>query len=121
MKRVVSVLLMVLSLIIGFQQAIIVMHFNLNQAAMEQKFCVNKNEPGLQCHGTCFLRKQLQKTGNSESTTISIYQKVDMLPALITKFEANDGVIEIPMKAPTYNEIQYKAPALEVFVPPPIA
>ncbi len=121
MKKVFSVLLMVLSLLIGFQQVIIVMHFNLNQDAIEQQFCINKNEPELQCHGTCFLRKQLHETGNPGSTSISIYQRVDMLPISIIGFEAKKSITEIRIKRPIYKESLYAEPYREIFVPPPIA
>lgn len=43
--RVISGLLMLLSVLIGFQQAIIVMHFKLNQERIEKEFCENKNKP----------------------------------------------------------------------------
>jgi hypothetical protein len=120
MKKVFSVFLMVLSLLIGFQQAIIVMHFKLNQKAIEQKFCINKNKPTLQCHGTCFLRKQLKETVNPESAPVSIYQRVDMLPISIFEFKAKNRATDIQSKKPIYKETLYTEPYREIFVPPPV-
>jgi len=121
MKKGFSALLMILSLLIGFQQTIIVMHFKLNQDALEEKFCINKDQPELQCHGTCYLKRQLQKTESNESAPINIYQKVDMLPISIIKFETKSQTAEIQVKIATYKEILYKEPPLEIFVPPPNA
>jgi hypothetical protein len=121
MKKVFSVLMMVLSLLVGFQQAIIVMHFKLNQEAIEQAFCINKNKLELQCHGTCHLKKQLQETGNDDPASTGIYQRVDMLPISVTEFKAKNLAVEIRNNTPIYKEIRYIAPCREIFVPPPIA
>lgn len=120
MKQVFSVLMMVLSLLVGFQEAIIVMHFKLNQEAIEQEFCVNRNRPELQCHGTCHLKKQLQKTKNTDTASIGFYQRVDMLPISSMEFEARSLTVEIWNSIPIYKEIQYTEPYREIFVPPPI-
>lgn len=121
MKSVFSVLLMVLSLLIGFQPAIIVMHFKLNQNTIEQEFCINKNAPELQCHGTCFLRKKLQEADNSDSASIKNYQRVDMLPISIIGFEVENWATERRGKASIYRENLYIEPCREILVPPPIA
>lgn len=113
--------MMALSLLIGFQQAIIVMHFKLNQETIEQKFCINKNKPELQCHGICHLKKQLQGTEKSDSASISIYQRVDMLSISVMEFKANNSVIGIRANTSIYKEARYMEPYREVFVPPPIA
>jgi len=118
MKQVFSVLIMVLSLLIGFQQAIIVMHFKLNQEAIEQAFCINKSQPKLQCHGTCHLKKRLQETENTNQSSISMYQKVDMLPFSFIGFKAINSAIEIGANIPFYQEVFYVAPCREIFVPP---
>jgi hypothetical protein len=121
MKIVYSVLLMMLSLLIGFQQAIIIMHFKLNRDAIEQRYCINKNKPGLQCHGACHLKKQLQETENPESASISIYPKIDIFPVSIAAFEVKYSTIEMLNEIPVYKETRYMEPYREIFVPPPIA
>ncbi|SFS60994.1 hypothetical protein [Sphingobacterium wenxiniae] len=120
MKQVFSVLMMVLSLLVGFQQTIIVMYFKLNQEAIEREFCVNKNKPELECHGTCHLKKQLQNTGNSDPASIGIYQRVDMLPISLTEFKTKILIIELRNNIPMYKAIHYAEPYREIFVPPPI-
>ncbi len=54
MQKVLSVLLAVLCLLIGFQKALMLVHFKLNQASIEETLCINKNQPELQCHGSCY-------------------------------------------------------------------
>lgn len=120
MKIVYSVLLMVLSLLIGFQQAIIIMHFKLNRDAIEQRFCINKNKPELQCHGTCHLKKELQETENSGPSAISIYPKIDIFPVSFTALEVTNPIIDIQNKTSIQKDTLYTSPYREIFVPPPI-
>lgn len=120
MKRVFSVLLIALSVLIGFQQALIVVHFKLNRQVIEYEFCVNKNNPNLQCHGTCFLKKRLLESENTNTASVYKYQKVDVLPISTTRFEARNIMIELQDNIPAYKEIRYTEPCREIFVPLPI-
>ncbi|MFV0530678.1 MAG: hypothetical protein ACK5MD_04495 [Flavobacteriales bacterium] len=119
MKKVFGVLLTILILLIGFQQAIIVTHFKLNQKDIEEKFCINKNKPELQCHGKCYLKNKLQKTNNSEPTFNNIYQKIDLLPVTTFKFKEKLP-IKIKSRKFTYGTIHYVEPCQEVLEPPPV-
>ncbi|MBX2924367.1 MAG: hypothetical protein KF746_19350 [Chitinophagaceae bacterium] len=120
MKIVYSVLLMMLSLLIGFQQAMIVVHFKLNRDAIEQRFCINKNNPELQCHGTCHLKKQLRETENSASSIIRTHLKIDIFPASFTALELKNPIMDIQGKTSIHKEPLYTPPYREIFVPPPI-
>lgn len=121
MKQAFSVLLMVLSLLIGFQQAITIIHFKLNQGAIEQAFCVNKDKPWLQCHGTCYLKKQLKKTEDSESSSVSTYPKIDIFIVSTTLFRLKELSNETQVKKPLDKHFFYREPCIDVWVPPPIA
>lgn len=122
MKVVSRVLLIVLSLLTGFQQALIFVHFKLNREAIEQAFCVNKDKPDLQCHGTCYLKKQLQKTTeNPEPASIIVHPWMATYPSLIAESEAKSVTIEIHSTPSADKETRYKEPGLEIAVPPPIA
>lgn len=120
MKSVFSVLLMILSLLISFQQGIMMTHFKINQHTLEDKYCINKNKPALQCHGTCFLRKKLQEAEEANSEAVQVYQSVYMLPVTFIVFEVQHLAITIQLKEPRYKEIIYKEPYPEIQVPPPI-
>lgn len=120
MKIAFSALLMALSLLTGLQQAITVMHFKLNQQVIEQKFCINKDKPALQCHGSCHLKKQLAEAENSGSPSISIYPRIDTFTIAVAAWEIEKSTTVIRNKRSVYKEIFYKAPYIDVLVRPPI-
>lgn len=121
MKKAFSVLFMVLSLLVIFQQAITIIHFKLNQDAIEQAFCINKDKPWLQCHGMCHLKKQLKEPESSETPSIPPYPKIDLFIVSATLFRIKKLPTEAQNKTPLDKRIFYKEPCLEVWVPPPIA
>ncbi|WP_254529959.1 MULTISPECIES: hypothetical protein [unclassified Sphingobacterium] len=118
--RVISGLLMLLSVLVGFQQAIIVMHFKLNQEKIEMAYCENKNKPEMQCHGLCHLKKQLEDQENSETAPPKNYPRVDMLVATDFEFILSDYDSECSEVITGYQEVYYKEPLREIFIPPPI-
>ncbi|MBJ2124455.1 MULTISPECIES: hypothetical protein [Flavobacterium] len=121
MKKVFSITMTILFLLVSFQQALIVVHFKLNQNAIEKEFCVNKAKPELQCHGKCHLKKELQETEkNSDLELRSISKKIDI--ALNTNIQFQVSLIKIitSKKVPIYKELDLLEPCLEIFVPPPI-
>lgn len=118
-KRVFSVFMAFLFLLIVSQRALIIVHFKLNQGTIAQKFCVNKNKPELQCQGLCYLKKELQKTDNNDLETISFYK--DFVMISVTQFEFETKIKEtiIHFKAILYREFVPKDPYFEIFKPPP--
>ena len=62
MKKFFSITMTILFLLVSFQQALIIVHFKLNQNIIEKEFCVNKAKPKMQCHGQCHLKKELEKS-----------------------------------------------------------
>ena len=111
---------MLLSLLIGFRQGIIMLHFKLNQEAIEARFCENKDKPALRCHGDCQLRKHLQKADGSDVAFLHVFLRGDMLPAASIELEVAHQVILLPMAIRPYKDVAYTAPCLEILVPPPI-
>lgn len=120
MKQVFSFLMIVLALQIGFQQGIIVMHFKLNQDAIEKKFCINKYQPELLCHGTCHLKKLLKETESENFSSISIYLKMEMLPISILELTGDSPTLEAKGRIHIYQNILYTEPYLEIPTPHPI-
>ncbi|WP_017259535.1 hypothetical protein [Pedobacter arcticus] len=118
MKRVFSVVVVVLSLLMVFQQAFMIVCFKLNQDAIEQRFCINKNAPELQCHGACHLKKKLQDA-ESKDSTVPTFKGVDMLFFPIPLFEVKNLVTEIRTADYSYQQIAYEEPGQEVILPPP--
>jgi len=119
MKKVFSITMTILFLLVSFQQALIVVHFKLNQQDIENQFCENKAKPELQCHGKCHLKKELEKSEKNDLELNSIFKKIDILqnqnfdfPVHILKMINNKVLI--------YKEFSHFEPYLEIFVPPPI-
>lgn len=121
MKQAFSALMMLLSLLIGFQQAVIVMLFKLNQATIEKEYCTNQSKPDLHCHGFCYLKKQLEGKGDAEPHRLEIYKRVDMLAVVLMEFQANHIAVEKKNQSPMYKQIYYDEPYREVLVPPPMS
>lgn len=108
-----------LLLLVVTQQTAIVVHFKLNQQAIEQKFCVNKNKPELQCQGTCYLRKELQKTENNSLKINELYKDFEMIPVAHFEFETKLKPIVTKLKVVTYEVSFPLDPYTEVLTPPP--
>lgn len=119
MKRVLCVIMMLLSLLIGFQQAIIVVHFQLNQRAIERELCVNKENPELQCHGICVLKKRLKSAEIAEKASLGMSKKVEMLPVALPLLMVSTPLSDLPKIIVVYRERLYADPNREVSIPPP--
>lgn len=121
MKKVFSITMTILFLLVSFQQALIVVHFKLNQKAIEKEFCVNKAKPELQCHGKCHLKKELQESEKKpDSESAGLNKKID-----IAVNENMEFTVYIPKNIHSKEIFFYKKtalsdPCLEIFVPPPI-
>lgn len=120
MKKVFSITMTILFLLVAFQQALIVVHFKLNQKDIEKEFCENKDKPLLQCHGKCHLNKKLDQSENPDLELNSINKKIDL--ALVTNPEFTfEFVAPINSNKPIiYRELEHFEPHIEIFVPPPI-
>jgi len=119
MKKAFCIVMTMLFLLVTSQQALVIVHFKLHQEAIEKQFCVNKNNPKLQCHGKCHLDKELKQTEKKDLGLTTIGQKIDM--AFISKidFFAIDPIIVKHFKKLIYREIAHLQPFLKIFVPPP--
>lgn len=120
MKTILSALLMLLSLLIGFQQTIIVAHFEQNKDFIAQHFCINRDRPELQCQGSCYLKKQLQETEHSESGpgSIRMQKTADLFPVSTGSLLVNLIALDFDHQLPVYQEPHYMEPYREIFVPP---
>jgi hypothetical protein len=120
MKKVFSITMTMLFLLVAFQQALIIVHFKLNQKEIEKEFCINKDKPEMQCHGKCHLKKELQKTDNTDLELTSICKKIDII--LNTNYDFTVSFPETILcdKVSIYKELRLVEPYLEIFVPPPI-
>lgn len=120
MRKVFSITMTMLLLLVSFQQALIIVHFKLDQKNIEQEFCINKAMPELQCHGKCHLKKELGKSDSTDLELTSIGKKIDI--ALTSYLEFTVSVLKAinSNKVLFYKELELLEPCLEIFVPPPI-
>ncbi|OXB10231.1 hypothetical protein B0A81_04280 [Flavobacterium plurextorum] len=120
MRKVFSITMTMLFLLVSFQQALIIVHFKLNQQSIEQEFCVNKAQPKLQCHGKCHLKKELEKSDATDLELTSIGKKIDMVQIWNIEFKVPILKLIKSSKTTIYKELGLLEPCLEIFVPPPI-
>lgn len=104
MKKVFSILMATLILLITFQRGLIVIHFKLNQDYIEKNYCVNKTKPKLQCHGQCQLKKELQKTSDTNLENLSIYKHIELIPLKINIFKIEKIEFRETLKISFYKE-----------------
>ena len=104
MKKVFSILMATLILLITFQRGLIVIHFKLNQDYIEKNYCVNKTKPKLQCHGQCQLKKELQKTSDTNLENLSIYKHIELIPLKINIFKIEKIEFRETLKISFYRE-----------------
>ncbi|WKL48843.1 hypothetical protein Q1W71_03450 [Flavobacterium pectinovorum] len=121
MKKVFSITMTMLFLLVSFQQALIIVHFKLNQKDIEKEFCINKTKPQLQCHGKCHLKKELKKSEKNNDLELNgISKKIDFV--LISEIKFKPEILKNinSNKILIYKEGIHFEPYLEIFVPPPL-
>ncbi|WP_179319546.1 hypothetical protein [Winogradskyella helgolandensis] len=120
MQKVFSYIMTIMFLFVVSQQAVVIMHFKLNQKAITEQFCINKNKPELQCNGKCHLSKELQETENSDSEKIMTTKNLDLVFYSNQEFETETKKgIKNNVKM-IYIEFHHSEPYLEILVPPPM-
>lgn len=121
MLKIFSVAMSFLFLMVISHQAVIIVHFKLNQKAIEREFCVNKDKPELHCKGNCHLEKELEQSKNNETEKGIHYKNFDLafietLEIIFesTKiFDAKEQII--------YKNIFVLVPDIEILCPPPLS
>lgn len=119
MKKLFSLVLIFLFLLIISQQGLIILHFKLNQQAIEQEFCENKSKPELECHGKCYLKKELKQSEKNNLETSIIFKNIEIV--LTSNFEYKLKIFQIKKnrKKLIYKELCQSEPHLKIFTPPP--
>jgi|GEM_PF-5936733 len=118
MIRAVCILMMNLTIVLGFQPAIMVGHFRQHREALAAEFCVNADQTELQCEGLCYLKKQLEKTGDTDSNR-SAYPHVDLWMSALPTVDPIGNPVNV-RHASSDRHCAYQSPFLAVAVPPPM-
>lgn len=75
LKRVVTLLLLLVMLTQTFSKVLITLHYEANKAYIAAVLCINKSKPELHCKGHCYLKKQIKKAEQAEQQTSGRNQK----------------------------------------------
>jgi hypothetical protein len=66
--KLTSVIILLICLFTStFSQWILIACFDLNENFIKKEFCINKNNPGSDCNGHCYLNKELNKEEKSNN------------------------------------------------------
>lgn len=90
-------------------------YFELNIDYIVNTFCVNKEQPKLQCNGKCHLKKQLALATNidtSENRSIFNSFEAAFLPVYFQKFNYND--LNVNFRSSIVNNWHYKEHYLQL-------
>lgn len=63
----------------GMQGFIAFSFFKLNQNAIEQTACVNKNRPKTKCHGKCYLKRKLLEQKREQEHNTKLIEQTNSL------------------------------------------
>jgi hypothetical protein len=117
--RYISILLV---LFVGLQSSlklIILANFEYNRDRITELYCVNKNNPSMNCKGKCFLKSALKKEAAKEqkSGILNLESEVSFC-SKITEYHFAQPTIFLfhDMK---YIEKEYDTSRLSTFHPPP--
>ncbi|MDY3351743.1 hypothetical protein PG357_07060 [Riemerella anatipestifer] len=76
-KKVLAYIMLAIIMLVSFQQSIVVVHFKLNQSFIEANYCINKDKPQMNCHGKCYLEKELKDNQQDDVLVgLSLYETV---------------------------------------------
>lgn len=97
-KRSIVLLLAIHFLVFASYKTFLVLDWKLNQDAITEKYCVNKDVPMLECNGQCYLAKQLKALKMEEQTERSKYPSPEnklkhfeliLVPIQLEQFDVN--------------------------------
>ena len=114
-----------LTLIIGtLWQTYTVVHFYMNRDAITEAYCVNKDQPSLNCKGQCHLKKQLEaSTPDQEETQQTGTTKTSILLFVFAKTdeEVNFDNAFVDQKHYPYELIATNHFVSQIYHPPKIS
>ena len=100
----------------------VLLDFKLRQDFIAKVLCVNKEKPKRQCHGKCYLKKQLKQVTDQQSDeNKATTQKVETQLLFCSAFSSPDWGTPIRRKKkrfPIFNDSRLATTSLEIFHPP---
>ena len=80
MKRVFAYIFLFFFASVSFKQATLFGTYLLNQKAITEKFCVNKDKPLMQCNGKCHLKDALVESAKTEDKDAVLVEQSFLIP-----------------------------------------
>lgn len=90
-----------------FMQVTYYIYFKLNQEAITELYCVNKDKPGMHCNGKCYLMKMLHPEKESQDNPILPQPEVKILTFIIPGIFKNQH-IEFSDYIPSFSYFSFK-------------
>ena len=119
MLKGLSLMLAYTFLLLTSYQAVVIMHFKLNQIAIEKEFCVNIDKPELQCKGKCYLQEKLKKSESSDSEQTVHYKNFELALTVPTELIFESSTSFQLKERLLYRRNSKLNPDVEIFHPPP--
>ncbi len=60
-------LIFILSVLLGFRTLFPIIEYLVDYKYISEVLCINKEKPKMQCHGKCYLKKELAETTKEKS------------------------------------------------------
>jgi hypothetical protein len=70
MKPILAISFLVVYLVALLNPIAPYLNYNINKAEITKKYCENKDKPILKCEGKCHLKKQLEKSADTQNKTV---------------------------------------------------
>ena len=106
-----------------FSTSLILLNYGINQTSIIENFCVNKEEPELECNGKCHLKKQITADTKKKSETpatlselVSFVLTVEEIADFTFDFNSSQSVVFNSL----YLEGDYSNTLQSIFHPPQV-
>ena len=86
-RATISVILALVFSVNMLYNGAVYLNFLLNQSSIVELFCVNKNEPEIQCNGSCHLKDQLVQESKENEKGVPTEFRFEVITAVTTLYE----------------------------------
>jgi hypothetical protein len=120
LKQAGAILLLVIVMAQTFSKCWLVVSFVINQRTIAATLCENRAKPNSDCHGKCYLRKQMTAQDKQESTPMNGgKEKFEVfLFNEVSKETPVEPYTEVSTRFPAYTAHTIQQDAAAIFHPP---
>lgn len=121
MKALLSIALAFVILLTSMGRVVICLGYQLNKEYIARVLCINKDNPRLQCHGKCHLKKQLQKAEDHEKKTGNSQEgksEITWVTHGATSWLPKPILLSAALVFHAYQRGFFSAPPVGIFQPP---